>query len=119
MQSKVIYKIDVNGEVEGTRLPEEDVCLERNETDKPIPDGLFKPRFDFETGWYEGATQEELLTVENILNGNEEVALTDVEKLAQAVSDLEIKDMEKNELIVQLGQQVTDLEIQLLESEGV
>lgn len=119
MSPNLLYKIDVSGEVTGTRLSDGNGCLGQNETDKPIPDGLFKPRFDFETGWYEGATQEELLAVENVLNGNTEVALTEVEKLAQAVSDLEIKDMEKNELIVQLGQQVTDFEIQLLESEGV
>lgn len=119
MQSKFIYVINTNGEVVGNRLvDEESITLNKNETDKQMPEGLFKPRFDlFKERWYEGATAEELAEVEKVLNG-EVSDLTDAEKLAQTVSDLEIKDMEKDLLISQLGQKMTDLEIQLIESEG-
>lgn len=119
MQSKFIYVINANGEVVDNRLvDEESIILNKNETDKPLPDGLFKPHFDlFKERWYEGATAEELAEVEKVLNG-EVSELTDAEKLAQTVSDLEIKDMEKDLLITQLGQKMTDLEIQLIESEG-
>ena len=119
MKFKFIYVINAKGEVVDNRLvDEESITLSKNETDKQMPEGLFKPRFDlFKEQWYEGATGEELAEVENVLNG-EVSDLTDAEKLAQTVSDLEIKDMEKDLLIKQLGKKMTDLEIQLIESEG-
>lgn len=119
MQSKFIYVINANGEVVDNRLvDEESIILSKNETDKPLPDGLFKPHFDlFKERWYEGATAEELAEVEKVLNGDGS-DLTDIQKLAQTVSDLEIKIIEKDLLTEQLGQQISELEIQLLESEG-
>lgn len=69
MQSKFIYAIDLNDKVVDVVLADEDYTLTKNETNKPIPDDLFNPRFDLNKNvWYEGASTAELEEVQNTLN---------------------------------------------------
>ena len=92
---------------------------DKQSVDKPFtliapPQPNWKPSFNHSTQeWSETATDEEMFPPKT--------NYTEFEKLAQSLSDLEIKDMEKEiklgELEKQneeLGQQLSDLEIQML-----
>ncbi|AST97299.1 hypothetical protein [Shouchella clausii] len=72
-----------------------------------FPDGLFRPRF-LDGKWSEGATEEE---IEEWMRPPERPA-TEVELIAQQVTDQELSDMEQ-------WQSITDQEIRLTALEGV
>ena len=77
------------------------------------PQPCWRPVYDWDTNkWDETATNEEMHP-----SDLEEEPTTE-EMLAQQVSDLEIKDIEKNDLIEKLGQQVSELEIMILGGNG-
>lgn len=71
-----------------------------------FPDGLFRPRF-LDGKWSEGATEEE---IEEWMRPPERPA-TEVELIAQQVTDQELSDMEQ-------WQSITDQEIRLTALEG-
>lgn len=80
---------------------------------------FFKPKW--QNGWVEGLSQSEIDELKN----NDESETTEVEELAQQISDLEISGMAKDEKISALehesellGQQLSDLEIQILGGNG-
>ncbi|MDZ5759332.1 hypothetical protein RAK27_11725 [Carnobacterium maltaromaticum] len=109
-----IFKIDKTGNVIGSQL-EQDGFQETSFLKRGWKDDLFKPRFSFEKDrWIESATKEE---IQKAYVDTE----TSVEMLAQQISTLEIEGIEKdikinglsqqNEL---LGQQLSDIEIQIL-----
>ena len=77
------------------------------------PQPCWKPVYDWNANkWIETATDEEMHP------SDPEEEPTTEEMLAQQVSDLEIKDIEKNDLIEKLGQQVSELEIMILGGNG-
>lgn len=76
---------------------------------------FFKPKWV--GSWVEGMAQSEI----DELTNNDESETTDVQELAQQISDLEISGMAKDEKTSALereaellGQQLSDLEIQIL-----
>lgn len=109
-----IFEIDKTGNVIGSQLEHDD--FQETSVLKRGWEGYFlKPKYDFsKEKWVESATNEELE------DANAEVESSS-QLLAQSVSDLEINDIEKdiklNTLEKQneeLGQQLSDLEIQIL-----
>lgn len=95
MQSNFIYEINGKGEVVNIRVSNEEQDLQKNETDKPIPNGLFKPLFNMKKkSWYEGASKEELAAVEDVLNATEtpKTPEEEIEELKEKVRLLEIAE---------------------------
>lgn len=95
MQSNFIYEINEKGEVLNIRVSNEEQDLQKNETDKPIPDGFFKPLFNMRgKSWYEGASKEELDEVAAILNAVEipKTAEEEIKELKEKVRMLEIAE---------------------------
>lgn len=104
---KIVYKVLEDGFEQC--VVEEDFEVVKPYTDIEPPQPNWKPVFDFQKKqWIETATEEDMQIPE--------VGLSESEKIMQALSDLEIDALKKDSLLEQLGQQVTDLEIQLLEN---
>lgn len=104
-----VIQIDEKGNVEIPIVVDKET-FEEMEFIKFQWEGLFlKPKWSFRLNkWIETATDDELNPPV------EEEDLTSEELLAQQISELEIKDMEKDILIEDLGQQLSDLEIMFL-----
>ncbi|MDT1997225.1 hypothetical protein MX633_11165 [Carnobacterium divergens] len=104
-----VIEIDEEGNVKEAKVVNKET-FEESEYTKFQWEGLFlKPKWSFRLNkWIETATDDELNPPV------EEEELTSEEELAQQVSELEIKDMEKDILIEDLGQQLSDLEITVL-----
>lgn len=102
---KSVFKMTEDGFEQ--MIVEDDFVVEEPYTDVPPPIPNWKPIFDFVSkSWEERATEEEMNTsVEE--SSKEEI-------LAQQISELEIKNIEKDILIESLGQQMSDLEILFL-----
>lgn len=93
MQSNFIYEINGKGEVVNIRTSNDEQEIQKNETDKSIPDGLFKPLFNMKKkSWYEGASKEELAAVEDVLNATEtpKTQEEEIEELKEKVKELEM-----------------------------
>lgn len=84
--------------------------LPENSTEVPLPQPNWKPVFK-DGSWIETITQEEL----DELNKPVVSSPTDTESLAQQVSDLEIQLMEEQDQSKKLAHIVSDLEITILE----
>ena len=114
MEMIQIFEVDKKGNIISSAIEPEDF-QETKYFKRGWEDYLLSPKFNFiENRWVESATNEELE------NANAEVESSS-QLLAQSVSDLEINDIEKdiklNTLEKQneeLGQQLSDLEIQIL-----
>ena len=106
---KIYYKIDANGyPLESKVFSTEETAAEEGYNYPSWEELLLKPKWSEKMNkWVETATDEEL-------NPPEMGGLTREEELAQQVSELEIKDMEKDILIESMGQQLSDLEIMIL-----
>lgn len=104
-----VIEIDEEGNVKEPKVVNKE-SFEESEFTKFQWEGLFlKPKWSFRLNkWIETASEEEV----NPPHDKEE--LTNEEALAQQVSELEIKDMEKDILIEDLGQQLSDLEIMFI-----
>ena len=104
-----VIEIDEEGNVKESKVVNKE-NFEESEYTKFQWEGLFlKPKWSFRLNkWIETATDDELNPPV------EEEELTSEEELAQQVSELEIKDMEKDILIEDLGQQLSDLEIMFI-----
>lgn len=104
-----VIEIDEEGNLKESKVVSEET-FEESEYTKFQWEGLFlKPKWSFRLNkWIETASEEEV----NPPHDKEE--LTNEEALAQQVSELEIKDMDKDILIEDLGQQLSDLEIMVL-----
>ena len=108
-----VIEIDEEGNIKEAKVVNKET-FEESEYTKFQWEGLFlKPKWSFRLNkWIETATDDELNPPV------EEEELTSEEELAQQVSELEIKDMEKDILIENLGQQLSDLEIMVLGGNG-
>ncbi|MCM3735608.1 hypothetical protein M3215_07185 [Bacillus cytotoxicus] len=84
--------------------------LPQNSTEIPLPQPNWKPVFK-DGSWIETITQEELAELNEPIVSSP----TDTESLAQQVSDLEIQLMEEQEQSKKLAHIVSDLEITILE----
>ncbi|WP_413488468.1 hypothetical protein [Carnobacterium divergens] len=104
-----VIEIDEEGNIKEAKVVNKET-FEESEYTKFQWEGLFlKPKWSFRLNkWIETATDDELNPPV------EEEELTSEEELAQQVSELEIKDMEKDILIEDLGQQLSDLEIMFI-----
>lgn len=104
-----VIEIDEEGNLKEAKVVNKENFQESEYTKLPWNELFLKPKWSFRLNkWIETASEEEV----NPPNDKEE--LTTEEALAQQVSELEIKDMEKDILIEDLGQQLSDLEIMVI-----
>ncbi|WP_193553854.1 hypothetical protein [Carnobacterium divergens] len=108
-----VINVDEKGNIVDSDLAIKEMFKETEFTKFQWEGFFLKPRWSFSLNkWIETATDDEL----NPPVEKEE--LTSEEELAQQVSELEIKDMEKDILIEGLGQQLSDLEIMVIGGKG-
>lgn len=105
---KVYYKIDEKGMPTISKaFHTQEEAIEEKYNYPAWPSDLFKPKWSKTLNkWIEAATDEEI-------NPPFLEELTKEEELAQQISELEIKDMEKTILIESMGQQLSELEIMI------
>ncbi len=106
---KIVYKA-LNEGFEQCIVPNDfEVSEPYTEIEPPQPN--WRPVFNFKTErWVEKATEEEM--------ERPEVGPTDLETISQLISDLEIAKIEEELINEQREQNVTDLEIRVIELEN-